>query len=116
MARMKLMKEISSATKVIGDMAKGATVFDADKARAAADALARHATEIAAAFEAPADDPKSEALPAIREDFSGFTQIAHAMAVAARLDTGELSTEADLRPVLDRIGKTRTDCHEIYRE
>lgn len=116
MARMKLMKEISSATKVIGNMAKGATVFDADKARAAADALARHATEIAAAFEAPADDPKSEALPAIWEDFSGFTQIAHAMAVAARLDTGELSTEADLRPVLDRIGKTRADCHEIYRE
>ena len=116
MARMHLMKEIGAATKIVGDMAKGATDFDAQTARAAAEDLERHAAEIAAAFEDPADDPKSEALPAIWTDFADFTEIAEEMRRASQIEADDLVSEADLKRILIAIGRTCTDCHELYRE
>ena len=114
--RMHLMKNIGASTKVIGDMAKGKVPFDAEAAQAAAAALEEHAAKIEAAFEEKADDPKSEALPAIWKDFAGFTDIAAEMGEAARLAGQGLASETDLRPALQRIGKTCADCHELYRK
>lgn len=116
MARMMLMSEISAATKVIGDMAKGAAPFDADAARKAAEALASHAAEIPAAFETPAEDPKSEARPTIWDNFTEFAQIAKKMENASRTGADTLFSEQDAQRLLAEIGKTCADCHRLYRD
>ena len=73
LARMEAMKAIGDATKVLGEMAKGAVAFDANAARAAAETIATHAADTPALFEAREADPKSEAKPGIWENFADFT-------------------------------------------
>lgn len=114
-ARMDLMGQIAAETKVIGEMAKGTTPFDAARARAAAAAIADHSTRVPALFEAPEDDPKSEALPAIWEDFADFTRLTEEMEQAARRATG-LETADDLAAALADLGARCKDCHKLYRE
>ena len=114
-ARMDLMGQIAAETKVIGDMAKGTAPFDPARARAAALAMAEHAARVPALFKAPEDDPKSEALPAIWDDFADFTRKNDAMADAARAASG-LETEADLRAALVVLGDACAACHKDYRE
>ena len=60
-ARMAAMSGIGAEMKVIGLMAKGATAFDRDAARAAANAIAAHSAATPELFEAEETDPKSEA-------------------------------------------------------
>lgn len=66
---------------------KGAIAFDPVVARAAAEEIATHAARIPALFETPATDPKSEAHPAIWQDFDDFAAKARdleALCIAAR--------------------------------
>ena len=116
LARMDAMKAIGDATKVLGEMAKGATAFDAATAQAAAAEIAAHAAETPALFEAPETDAKSEALPGIWEDFADFT--AKASALEARADTlaSGLETPDDLNAGLGQLGEACTACHKAYRE
>ncbi len=115
MARMDVMSQIGAETKVIGQMVKGETPFDADRARAAVTAIAEHSAKVPGLFEAPEDDPKSEALPAIWEDFPDFTAKTVAMEDAARA-AASLETPEDLAAALGAIGETCKDCHKTYRE
>lgn len=114
-ARMDAMEEIAAATKVLGQMARGATAFDAEEAHGAAASIAARAAEVPALFEAQADDPTSEALPAIWQNFGDFTAKAGAMEQAARAATA-ISSPADLGPALSALGTTCKDCHGPYRE
>lgn len=116
LARMDAMKAIGDATKTLGEMAKGAVAFDADAARAAAQTIAMHAGDTPALFEAREDDPKSEALPGIWEDFEDFTARANDLErLAGDLATGLDSPEA-LRAGLGQLGQACKACHTEYRE
>ena len=97
MARMHAMSEIGDATKVLGQMAKGAAPFDATAAQSAADAIAREAARIPALFETRADDPKSEALPAIWERFEDFSALALDLERAASVEIATPKTRSGRR-------------------
>ncbi len=115
LARMNGMSDLGAATKVLGEMATGKTPFDASAAQIAADQLAARAGQIAAEFQDPATDPKSEALPNIWEEFDAFTAIATDLETAA---TGAqwVSTQAELTEAFAAIGQTCRDCHRTYRK
>ena len=116
MARMHGMKEIAAHLKVIGDMAKGERTFQAETARSAAAGIATHAAAAPALFEAPEDDPKSEAKPAIWESFDKFTALSLEMEAIA-VDLAEtIATPDDLGTALQRLGQNCKACHTDYRE
>lgn len=110
------MKEIAQSLKVIGQMAKGASAFDAEQARQAASAIASHAGEITSLFEANETDPKSEAKPAIWENYSEFSDKANSLEVLATELSASIVSEADLKGALSSLGKSCKGCHSIYKE
>lgn len=116
MARMDGMKAIGDAMKTISAMAKGEVAFDAATARAAAAQVARHAAQTPDLFEAEETDPKSEALPAIWDNFADFTAKAQDTERAALTVAQNLDTAADLTPALTSIGVTCKACHSDYRK
>lgn len=115
-ARMHAMMQIADNTKILGAMAKGEAPFDADEARAAAAAIAAHAASVPALFMAEEHDPKSEALPAIWQEFDTFGQKSEALTLAAAEAAAAIETEADLKPALARIGGTCKSCHQDFRK
>lgn len=116
MARMNLMSDIAENVKLIGAMAKGETPFDADKVNAALDQIAEQSKTIPAMFENRAQDPKSEALPVIWEDWQGFVDRATDGEKAAARLAGSVSSRDDLGQVLGKIGASCKACHETYRK
>lgn len=116
LARMEAMTAIGDATKTLGEMAKGATAFDADIARAAARTIATHAAETPALFEAREEDPKSEALPAIWETFEDFTAKSRALETLAGNLASGLDTPDELRQGLGQLGGACKACHSEYRK
>ena len=116
MARMHGMKDITSDVKVLGNMAKGTVAFDQGAAQAALASLARHAGETPALFEAPEDDPKSEALPAIWDNFDDFTAKSLELETLATGLSSTLTSKEDLPSALQQIGANCTSCHKLYRK
>ena len=115
-ARMDGMTALGENLKVIGAMSIGGTSFDADAARAAAARIARHAAETPALFEAQEDDPTSEALPSIWENFDDFTTKATELEeVAFGLSTSIQSAD-DLVPAVNALGAACKACHSQYRQ
>ncbi len=112
-ARMDAMMAIGANTKVLGNMAKGKTPFDAAAADKAAKAIAVTSAKVPTLFEIQASDPKSEALPAIWERFDDFAAKSNALTEAA-LATDPISLD-DLRQSLGRIGQACKACHADYR-
>ena len=112
-AWMQGMEQISAATKVLGNMARGRADYDSDAAEAAKAALVSHATDIPVLFKAQETDPKSDALPAIWEDYADFTEKAGALRVAAeQLDT---SSADAIGAGMRAVGATCKSCHGAYR-
>ena len=112
-ARMMLMEEIRLNMGAIGGMAKGKIPFDATQAERAKAKLSAAAAGIPAAFEVQAEDPKSEALPAIWSNWDDFTAKSVAMETAVSgLDTSSLE---NLRAGLGPIGRSCGGCHKSYR-
>lgn len=116
MKRMQGMTEIAAQLQVIGDMAKGEAAFDAKAARAAASGIATHAAAAPALFEAREDDPKSEAKPAIWENFEDFSRLSLELEEIATDLSATISAPDDLRPALQRLGQNCKACHTDYRE
>ena len=112
-ARMHLMEEIRDATATLGGMAQGKTPFDAATAEEARAALAEKAAEVPDAFRSRAQDPRSEALDAIWNDFDDFTEKAQNLQVAAEeLDPTTLDS---LQAGMASVGRTCGACHQDYR-
>lgn len=116
MARMNAMSGVQEGMKVLGDMAKQTRAFDAEAAQQAAVKIAGHAEETPALFEAQEDDPKSEARPAIWENFADFTAKSDAMRDTARAVSANMTSLDDVRAGLKQLGETCTACHKLYRE
>lgn len=112
-ARMDLMAEIKEATRGLGNMARGKAEFDPATAADLKATLERLSREVEPAFEAPADDPTSEALPVIWEDPDAFSRTAEEMAEAA----AELRVRSreGLQASFAALAKSCRSCHESYR-
>lgn len=107
------MEQISAATKVLGNMARGRADYDSDAAEAAKAALVSHATDIPVLFKSQETDPKSDALPAIWEDYADFTEKAAALRMAAeQLDASSADT---IGAGMRAVGATCKSCHGAYR-
>ncbi len=116
MARMHGMKTIAENMKVVGDMVKGTQPFDAAAAGAAMAGVAEAAGQTPALFTPQEDDPKSEALPAIWENFDDFTSKSQEMErIAAQLSTS-IETFEDAQAAMVALGETCKACHSRYRE
>lgn len=115
-ARMDGMRAIAENLKTIGMMARGATEFDAEAAKAAAAAIASHASDVPKLFEANETDPKSEARQEIWTNFEDFRAKASVLEnVAVGLSTSIAAPE-DLGPAMGSLGASCKSCHSIYRE
>ena len=111
--RMDVMKEIKGAMGVLGGMAKGAIAFDAAAAGAAQNTLIEQSGMVATTFEANETDPKSEALPAIWENWDTFVEMADDLTFAAEgLDATSLD---GVRGGLGNIGASCGACHKKFR-
>lgn len=113
--RMDLMKSVGGNMKVLGDMAKGETAFDAGKAQQAAGNIADHARSIESAFAERALHEESEATAKIWDDWSGFLSKAEGLEAAATAASGAGSLDA-LRAAMGDLGGACKACHETYRQ
>lgn len=114
MARMQLMSLVAADMKILGGMAKGSIGFDLERVKARAASLEQHAVETLQLFEPQANDPKSEARPAIWEDWDGFSAKANDMQQAAK-QLGLVTAEDGFEAAFRVVGQTCTACHETYR-
>ncbi|PSL22332.1 c-type cytochrome [Shimia abyssi] len=113
MARMNAMSAIAKATGTLSDMARGKTPLHQAKARMARDTISLQAAKVPALFENQATDPKSEAAPAIWDDWTDFTAKADQMKKAAlALD---FTDRAALRVTIRDLGASCSACHKDYR-
>ncbi|WP_245840870.1 c-type cytochrome [Puniceibacterium sediminis] len=111
---MELMKDMGRQMKVLGRMDKGFINFDAGAVQVAVARIAVLAEKTPTLFEAPAQDPNSEALPVIWDDFSTFAQEAQALEmVTARLT---IVQQIDLHPALKQLGAACKSCHGRFRK
>ena len=114
--RMMLMKEMANNTKTIGQMLKGKTPFDANEAKLALERLSSLSLETPKVFKINASDPKSEARPAIWDEFDEFTRLSKDLAETSLLLAGSIDSIDDLRPALKGVSSGCKACHRQYRE
>jgi cytochrome c556 len=114
--RMDLMDSQKDAMKVIGNMAKGKTPFDAAKAAEAARHIETTAQKIHGLFPEGSTGHPSDAKPEIWSRWDEFTGDADKLHTAAEtladaLETGSADWKADFKAVIDAC-KT---CHKTFR-
>ena len=114
--RMMVMKEMASNTKIVGQMLKGKTSFDANEAKLALERLSSLSLETPKVFKINATDPKSEAKPVIWDEFDEFTRLSKDLAETSTDLASSLKTIDDLRPALKRVSSGCKACHSRYRE
>lgn len=115
-ARMDAMSEIGRNTKIIGKMAKGQDAFDADHVRAAAAIIADYAVQTPTLFELNETDPKSEALPAIWDNYADFVLKSEALEQVAIELSSSVLTADDLGKAVAALGGACKACHQQYRQ
>lgn len=116
MARMHGMTVIAAQTKVLGQMAKGQTEFNSEKAGEALTVISAEARKIPGLFKAEETDPKSEAKDDIWSDFDDFSAIAKELEAISLKRAGDINNIADVRVALNNIGASCKACHKKYRE
>ena len=114
--RMVVMKEMANTTKIIGQMLKGKTSFDAREAKLALERLSSLSLKTPKVFTINASDPKSEAKPAIWDEFDEFTRLSKDLAETSILLAGSIDSIDDLRPALRGVSSGCKACHSRYRE
>ena len=114
--RMMVMKAMADNTKVIGQMLKRKTQFDANEAKSALERLSSLSLKTPKVFTVNATDPKSEAKPAIWDEFDEFTKLSLDLAETSLAFASSIEIIEDLRPALKRISSGCKSCHSKYRE
>jgi len=115
--RMDLMDSQKDAMKVIGEMAKGKTPFDAAKAAEAARDIETTAQKIHELFPEGSTGHPSDAKPEIWTHWDEFTGDADKLNAAAKdlaavLEAGSPDWKGDFKTVIDAC-KT---CHKTFRK
>ena len=115
--RMDLMKGQKKAAKVIGDMVKGKTRFDAAKAAKAARDLEATTQKIPDLFPPGSNGGPSEALDEIWVDWDRFTGTAKDAEAAAKAlaATLESAADQDWKDGFKKLTKACKSCHESFR-
>jgi cytochrome c556 len=115
--RMDLMKGQQKATKVIGDMAKGKTRFDAAKAAKAARELETTTRKIPDLFPKGSSGHPSEALDEIWTDWDAFSGDAADAEAAAKALAATLEGAAgqDWKEGFKKLISACKSCHESFR-
>ena len=115
--RMDLMDRQKDDMKIIGDMAKGKTPFDAAEAAEAASDIGLTAKKIPELFPEGSTGGKSEALPAIWEKWDRFTANADDLGSAADALVSALgdSENQDWKAAFEKVGEACKSCHEDFR-
>ena len=67
-------------------------------------------------FKINASDPKSEARPAIWDEFDEFTRLSKDLAETSLVLAGSVDSIDDLRPALKGVSSGCKACHSRYRE
>ena len=116
LAWMENMKQMGGAAKLLGEMAKGARAFDPSAAAGALAEIERLAAQSPALFETPQSDPKSEAKPAIWENWADFTAKSDALQDLTVDLQGSVGSLPELRAGMGQLGAACTACHADYRE
>ena len=114
--RMMVMKEMAGNTKIIGQMLKGKTSFDANQVKLALERLSALSLETPKVFTINATDPKSEAMPNIWDEFDEFTKLSKDLAETSIVLANSVSTIEDLQPALKKVSSGCKACHSRYRE
>lgn len=114
--RMMLMKTMANNTKIIGQMAKGRTPFDANEVKLALERLSSLSLKTPKVFMVNASDPKSEAKPTIWDEFDEFTKLSKDLAEATAFLASSVDTVEVLRPALKQVSLACKACHSRYRE
>jgi cytochrome c556 len=114
--RMMVMKAMADNTKVIGQMLKRKTQFNANEAKSALERLSSLSLKTPKVFTVNATDPKSEAKPAIWDEFDEFTKLSLELAETSIVLANSIENIEDLRPALKRISSGCKSCHSKYRE
>lgn len=117
--RMDLMETQKDAMKVIGEMAKGKTPFDAAAATKAANDIGSTAKKIPELFPegTGGDANNSDALPAIWEKWDRFKANADDLATASDALITALGDSAseEWKPAFQKVGEACKSCHEDFR-
>ena len=115
--RMDLMESQKDAMKLIGDMAKGKTPFDAAKAAEAARDISVTAKKIPELFPEGSGGDKSEALPAVWKKWDRFTANADDLSGAADALSSALAGSAnqDWKPAFQKVSDVCKSCHQDFR-
>lgn len=113
------MKEVGKSTKLLGEMVKGETAFDATAANAALAAMAEAATGVGDHFPegtAGAGENEYAAAEAIWTDRAGFdaAMTEFQQDVAAAVEAAP-QTKEDLVVVFGAVAQNCKACHEDYR-
>lgn len=114
--RHELMEDVGGAAKVIGDMLKGETEYDAAAAMGALETFRNVSGKFGDMFPEGSDSGETEAAPAIWEDRDGFNAALRkwADATAAAIEAAPDTLDA-AKPVLGPIFQTCKGCHDNYR-
>jgi cytochrome c556 len=114
LARMDGMSAMKKHLGVIGDTVKGKRSYDAGALQQAIAGLDYEAARAKDLFRAPEQDPKSESLPLIWQDYADFTARLDHMSELAKANAAP--SQDDLRGVLVGFGKSCKSCHDLYRK
>ena len=115
--RMDMMSDIARLTKLIGQMVKRETAFDAAQIEKAALSLREHARMVPDMFPEGSTQTPTEALPVIWTDWPGFAA-ANADFEAAASDLAKAAATGDEKTITARfaaMGRTCGACHERFR-
>ncbi len=115
--RMDLMQDIRKHMKVIGQMIRGKTDFDAPTAKKSAKVIGGHASHMPMMFPKGSIKGPSEAVPAIWQDWPEFKRLAEDLLSAA----GQMESEPNLTkeragPIFKKMAATCSGCHKVFRK
>lgn len=114
--RQAAMKTVGQSTKLIGDMLKGSTNFDAAKANAALAAMRSAVASFDSHFPAGSEAADSEAGPKIWSDSAGFKSIlAKFQSDLGSAVATNAQDKAGIGAVFGQVAQNCKTCHQSYR-
>ena len=113
--RMDLMERQRDDMKIIGDMAKEKTPFDAAKAGAAARDIGETSKKIPELFPEGSGGHPSEALPSVWQDFDRFSKLAGDLETKAQALDQAIAGGGDWKPQFHAVTDGCKACHQDFR-
>lgn len=117
--RMDYMETLGDSTKAVGAMFKGEAPYDLGIVQEHAAYIAGKAPQLTELFPEGTHHDPSEALPVIWDQWEDFQNLAAEFQTSssAFLETVDSAAEQNqVRAAFAQVGKTCSNCHEVYRE